>query len=446
MAGSFPEMALVSLWRMIAPLFGLMGARLAGAGFGFLSQLVLARAFPPDQVGVAFLAISVTTFLSLVITGGYHTIGLTYLARFQAFGRPGLIAAFLAAARKDMLVLAGMAVILASLLWLIPADPGLVAAGFWGTLAAVPLAAIRLNNSAANAQRRFALSYAPDFVFRSALLLAFVGALAAFGVTQTTWPVLVSLPVIALVVAIGQAVLLGPDNAWPLRPQTARRDMRRFYRGRAVAMLAVTIAGGATADLVVMIGGLFLSAGDVAVLGVAIRIAALVGFFAMASQQFVLRDLVTARASQGRGAVDMLLWRTNLAGAGTMLTAIVGTAALGSWILALFGPHYATAYWPMLVFLLSQAVRVLGGMNAQLLALSGHQVRSAVLCLAAIAVLVAGSLLLAPVMGIMGMAWATLLAELFWAVGLAMLTQRLEGRRGDFLAGLFTHQALMPRR
>ncbi|MET3927727.1 polysaccharide biosynthesis C-terminal domain-containing protein [Devosia sp. 2618] len=437
---------MASLGRMIAPLIGLMGARLAGAGFGFLSQLVLARAFPPDQVGVAFLAISVTTFMSLVITGGYHTIGLTYLARFQAFGRPGLIASFLAAARKDMIILAMIAVIVASGLWFIPADPGLVAAGFWGTIAAVPLAAIRLNNSAANAQRRFALSYAPDFVFRSALLLALVGLLVLFGLTQSTWPVLVALPVIALIVAIGQAMLLGADNAWPLQPQPVNRDMRVFYRRRAIAMLAVTIAGGATADLVVMIGGLFLEAGDLAVLGVAIRIAALVGFFAMASQQFVLRDLVTARSSQEQGAVDILLWRTNLAGAGTMLVAIIGTAVLGPWILSLFGPHYAAAYWPMLVFLLSQAVRVLGGMNAQLLALSGHQVRSAVLCILAIAALVVGALLLAPFWGIMGIAWATLAAELFWAVGLGVLTQRLEGRRGDFLAGLFTHQLLIPRR
>lgn len=410
-----------------------MGARLAGAGFGFLSQLMLARAFPPYQVGVAFLAISITTFVSLLITGGYHTIGLTYLARFQAFARPGLIAAFLQAARRDMTMLAAVAVLLASLFWLLPADPGVVAATFWGTLAAVPLAAIRLNNSAANAQKRFALSYAPDFVFRPGLLLVVIGLLWVTGTTGSAMPVLWALPVISLGVALVQALLLGPDNAWRRTPP-ARTDMRPYYRSRALSMLAVTLVAGATADIVVMIGGFFLAPEDVAILGVAIRIAALVGFFALASQQFVLRDLVTVQAQGSAADIDRLLARTNLSSAAVMAGALVVVMLTGPWILGLFGPHYADAYGPLLVFLLAQTTRVLGGMNAQLLALGGHQLRSAALCLLALAVLVLGSVLLAPLLGIMGIALATVGAELFWAIGLGMLAQRLEPRRGDFLA------------
>jgi O-antigen/teichoic acid export membrane protein len=411
-----------------------MGARLAGAGFGFLSQLMLARAFPPYEVGIAFLAISITTFVSLLITGGYHTIGLTYLARFQAFGRSSLITAFLSAARRDMMVLAIIAIVAASLFLFAPADKGVVAASFWGTLAAVPLAAIRLNNSAANAQRRFALSYAPDFVFRPGLLLVWLGGLWLFGSTQSAMPVLWALPVIALVVAFGQAVLLGADNAW--KPAAPRVDMRKFYRSRAVAMLAVTIVSGATADVVVMIGGLFLVPEDVAVLGVAIRVAALVGFFALASQQFVLRDLVSALSGGQRDSVDRVLRRTNFSSIAIMAASLLVVLVIGPWILALFGPHYADAYWPLLVFLLAQSVRVLGGMNAQLLALGGHQLRSAMLCVMALLVLVLGAAALAPVWGIKGIALATLAAELFWAIGLGFLAHKLEGRRGDLFAAI----------
>ncbi len=411
-----------------------MGARLAGAGFGFLSQLMLARAFPPYEVGIAFLAISITTFVSLLITGGYHTIGLTYLARFQAFGRSALITAFLSAARRDMVVLAIIAVLAASLFLFVPADKGVVAASFWGTLAAVPLAAIRLNNSAANAQRRFALSYAPDFVFRPGLLLVWLGGLWLFGATQSAMPVLWALPVIALAVAVGQAMLLGADNAW--KPAAPRVDMRKFYRSRALAMLAVTIVSGATADVVVMIGGLFLVPEDVAILGVAIRVAALAGFFALASQQFVLRDLVSAFSGRHRESVEQVLRRTNLSSIAIMAASLLVVLVIGPWILALFGPHYADAYWPLLVFLLGQSVRVLGGMNAQLLALGGHQLRSAMLCVMALLVLVLGAAALTPVWGIMGIALATLAAELFWAIGLGFLAQKLEGRRGDLFAAI----------
>lgn len=422
--------------RLVMPVFGLMGARLAGAGFGFLSQLLLARALPPDQAGVAFLAISVTTFVSILLTGGYHAIGLTYLARYQAFGRTGLLLAFLRAARQDMLILAGVAMVLSAMLWLLPADRNVIMAGFWGTLAAIPLAGIRLNNSAANAQKRFALSYAPDFVFRPALLLAVVALLIAIGATQTALPVLVSLPIIALVVMIGQAWLMGPDNALRLVPGEGRTDLRRFYRGRAFAMLAVTVVGGATADLVVMIGGFFLPTDEVAVLGVAVRMATLAGFFAMASQQFVLRDLVSARASGNGAAIDQVLFRTNVSSLGTILAVLLALAVAGPWVLSSFGPHYAASYWPMLVFLVSQAVRVTGGMNAQLLALGGHQVRSAALCVIVVVGLIVLAAVLTPLWGVMGLAAATLIAELVWAIGLGVITQSLEGRRADIFSGL----------
>jgi O-antigen/teichoic acid export membrane protein len=429
-----------SFWQVIMPVFGLMGARLAGAGFGFVSQIVLARAFVPHDVGVAFLAISVTSFISLLITCGYHTIALTYLARFQAFGRSQLVWAFLYAARRDMAV---VAVVLAALsllaMWLLP-DHDTAKAFLYGTLAALPLAAIRLNNSAANAQKRFTLSYAPDFVVRPALLLAFIGAMVLLGVQRNIDYVLVAMVVIALAVAVGQAVMLGADNAFVRGRAKPSRDLRRFYRRRAAAMLMFTIVAGATADLVVLIGGLFLAPSDVAVLGVAVRVAALVGFFSSASQQFVLRDLVSAMARLGRGEVDALLWRTNVTGLATMLTATVFVLVFGHLVLALFGPDYAEGYWPLLIFLVSQVVRVMGGMNGQLLALAGHQVRSAATCVVAVVLLVVLAAVLTPLWGLIGIALATLGAELFWAISLGVLTQRLEGRRGDIFQGLSTHQ------
>jgi O-antigen/teichoic acid export membrane protein len=422
-----------------------MGARLAGAGFGFLSQLALARSFPAYEVGIAFLAISITTFVSLLLTGGYHTIGLTYLARFQAWGRQRLTDAFLSAALRDMTVLCSVALVLACLLWLLPIDRGMAAAGFWGTLAAVPLAVIRLNNSMANAQRRFTLSYAPDFVVRPALLLAFIGILIVLGANHSSIPVLVALPVIAAAVAIVQGIMLGRDNVLA-RWRSSGADLRRHYRSRALAMLAVTIVSGATADLVVLIAGFLLRPEEVAVLGVGIRIAALVGFFALASQQFALRDLVAARSDPDPAVLNRLLLRTNLAGAGTMAVAVVAALLLGHLVLALFGEIYADAYPPMVVFLCSQSVRVLGGLNAQLLSLGGHQIRSAAVCMVALGVLIVGSFVMTPAFGVLGIAIATLVAEIVWALGLAVLTQRLEGRRADLFFGWPQHLLLSGRR
>jgi O-antigen/teichoic acid export membrane protein len=164
-----------------------------------------------------------------------------------------------------------------------------------------------------------------------------------------------------------------------------------------------------------------------------VRLAALVGFFSAASQPFVLRDLASAMSAAKSAEINRLLLRMNLAGLSLMALAIAGCAVLGPWILAIYGHDYAAAYWPLLLFLVGQMFRVSGGMNGELLALGGHQVKSATLCVAAVVVLVAVAALLTPAWHVMGLAWAYVCAEAFWAVGLAMLTQKLEGRRGDIV-------------
>jgi len=426
--------------RILMAVVGLMGARLAGAGFGFLSQLVLARTFMPHDVGMAFLAMSVTAFVSLLATGGYHTIALTYLARFRAFGREGLVQAFLWAARRDMAVLIVLFLVAAPLTFLLPLKDGVAKAVLYGVLAAIPLAMIRLNNSAANAQKRFALSYVPDFVVRPGLLLVFLGVLVALGLNSNIDYVLIAMVVIAVVVAAGQAVLMGRDNAFARATSDQMRDLRPFYRRRAAAMLMVTVVAGATADLVVLVGGVFLPPSQVAVLGVAVRVAALVGFFSSASQHFVLRDLVSAMSSMSRTESDALLWRTNVVGLGTMVGTTLMAIAFGPFVLALFGPDYVQGYWPLVIFLIGQSVRVMGGMNGHLLALGGHQVRSAALCVAAVVLLVGLSAILTPLWGLVGIALAMLVAELVWAIGLGWLTQQLVGRRGDIFQGLAAHR------
>jgi O-antigen/teichoic acid export membrane protein len=201
-------------------------------------------------------------------------------------------------------------------------------------------------------------------------------------------------------------------------------------------MLVIAIVAGASADLVVMLASIFFPPAEVAVLGVAVRLAALVGFFSMASQQFVLRDLTTAMSRSTPAEVDALLMRTNVAGLATMAVSIVAVAVFGNLLLGIFGAEYTAGYWPLLLFMVGQAFRTIGGMNGHLLALGGHQIRSATLCLVAVAVLVALSAILAPLWGITGIAVATVFAEAFWAIGLAVLTQRLEGRRGDILGVL----------
>lgn len=428
-----------AFWRIVLAAFGLMAARLAGAAFGFLSQIILARSFSASDVGIAFLAMSITTFVSLLITCGYHAIALTYLARYRAFGRLTLVAVFLDAARRDV-AWATLAALAASILFylFVPVSHGIGEAVLFGGIAAIPLAVIRLNNSSAVSQRRFMLSYAPDLAGRPGLLLLVIAVMLFFADRRIDH-VLVALVAITVIVAVVQAFMLGTDNVWAKLPVRASRDVRKFLRHRAAAMLIVVIVSGASADMVVMLGGLFLPTSQVALLGVTVRLAALVGFFSAASQPFIMRDLATAMARSASAEVNALLLRVNVAGLAIMAVAIIMCMLFGTFILGIYGKDYVAGYWPLLLFMVGQGFRTSGGTNGGLLALGGHQLKSASLCLGAVAVLVVLAAILTPAWGVLGIAIASVCAEVFWAVGLAYLTQRLEGRRGD-IVGLLMYR------
>jgi O-antigen/teichoic acid export membrane protein len=137
--------------------------------------------------------------------------------------------------------------------------------------------------------------------------------------------------------------------------------------------------------------------------------------------------------------INTLLLRMNLAGLSIMAAALLVCALFGRWILGIYGPDYVAGYWPLLLFMAGQAFRTSGGMNGELLALGGHQVSSATLCLGAVGVLVVLAAVLSPLWGVLGLALASLAAEAFWAVGLAWLTQKHVGRRGD-IVGLLTQR------
>jgi len=419
-------------------MFGLMGARLAGAGLGFLSQILLVRAFDAHDVGIAFLAISTTTLASLLLTCGYQALTLTHLARYLSFGRQQLVLALRWAARSDLFVAGSLLVILALISeFFLPWPHDVADALLFGALAALPLAAIRINTSAATVNRRFHLGYVPELVLRPLLLFLVVGAVLVFNIDRVLNYVLIALVVGTFAIAFLQAGLLGKDNGFARPWARPARDLRRHYRSRAFALLVVAVVTQAMADIIVLAASVFFAPAEVAVIGVAARLAALVGFFGMASQTFVIRDLTTAMAKGSPEEVRHILWKTNMVTLGTMAAALLAAVVFGELLLSAFGAEYVAGYWLLLIFMLGQSFRILGGMNGYLLALSGFQLRSALLSVMAIACFGLLSLVLAPQLGLVGLALAALGAEAVWAVGLAALAQRLVGRRGDIL-GLIT--------
>jgi O-antigen/teichoic acid export membrane protein len=422
---------------MIVAAVSLMGVRFGGAVIGLASQVLIARLLPQADVGIIFMAMSAASVFGQVVTVGYPPLAMTVLARYRALGRINLTLAFHRAFWRDSLVVTvvftagALAVVFA-----LPFDPGYRTAVVFGLLAMPASALLRINGAAANSIRRYGLSYIPDFLFRPGLLLAYLlGAwLLHFGLTvgSVLWAFVIGI----WLVALAQALLIGGEGSVPPPLAGTGRNLAPLLRGRAASLVIVAIVSGSFAELVNMIGGLFLPSGDVALLAVAIRLAALAGFITQATQGFILPDLAQALTRGAPSDVRNLLLRINLVSLAGISVAILAVIVAGPLILHIFGAEYRAGHWPLVLFMVSQGLRAGSGMNQHLLSLGGYQTRTAGACLVAVVVLAGLAALLAPRLGVMGMAWAVVAADAAWAILLALQAQRLAGRRGDILAVL----------
>ena len=139
------------------------------------------------------------------------------------------------------------------------------------------------------------------------------------------------------------------------------------------------------------------------------------------TQSVILPDLAATLTRGDKGNLRRLLLRSNVVVMTVLILAILAAAALGPLALGVFGADYVGGRWLLVLFMVSQFFRGLGGINQHLLSFAGKQVRTAWSCLGAVLVLGASALLLVPYLGIAGMGWAAIAADLTWAILLAQI-------------------------
>ena len=431
----------MSLWRMILTAINLVGVRFGGAAMGLVSQILLARLMPQEDVGVVLMGMSAAAILSLMMTAGYPSLTMTILPRYYALGRDRLVKAFHRAVWHDSLFVSAALFVIGAAAWLwAPLDQGFRSALLFGGLMAPASSLIRITSSVANSRRRFPLSYVPDFIFRPGLLLAFLVAMWALGIAPAFASVMWVVIAITWMVALGQAFALG-SGVLPDSLKAGRHDLAPVLRHRAAAMVLIAAVAMSFADIVTLIGGIFLPPPDVAQLGIAIRLAALAGFVTQVTQNFVLPDLSAAVVKGNRDAAQSLILRINVIAISAIAVCVLVSAFFGPLILSIFGAQYAGAHWPLVLFMLSQLFRAAGGMNQHLLSLDGFQTRSVNACIFSVMLLVGTAMLLTPSLGLFGMAIAVVLAEASWAGILGLQAQRYSGYRGDIFAAIRFHRA-----
>jgi O-antigen/teichoic acid export membrane protein len=422
----------MKLSRMFAMLVGLVGLRVIGAILNLLSQLVFTRTFAPADVGAIMLAMSTTAFISLFTSVGYPWLAFTQLPRFAALGLPNVWNRFHGAFLRDgtvayLLFVAAVSLVIA----VVPLSDTMKLALIIGSCAAPASMLLRYDSSVANSLRRFTLSYAPDFVFRALLILAFVLLAPVFGYKLTVLHVTIGFVVVLYVVGIGQALILGKKGVTASNWFDAKPSFTRKLRLQAMPLSVVAAVATSFSDIVTLLGGFLLPADDVALLGVAIRLAAIAGFVIQVVQQFLLPDLAEAITKRSAEKTHALLLRMNILTIGTIGAGLIATLIFGRWALSLFGAAYVPAFAILILFMVGQSIRALSGMNQQILSIEGHQLRTAGSCIVALIVLLSVSALATHQFGLIGIGVGTIAAELVWGLLLASQAQQKTGQRGD---------------
>jgi O-antigen/teichoic acid export membrane protein len=424
----------MTLGKMLQLMVGSVGLRFAGAGLGLVTQLVLTRNFSPSDVGVIFLGMSMAAVLSMVAAVGYPLLALTQLPRFFTLGVGNLVRAFHGAFLRDLavaLVLILVGILIATLGLAI--DRGLKIALIFGGLSALPSAFLRYNSMLANGLRRYQLAFVPDFIFRPGLFFLYIIAAFALGVQPSVPHVLAAFVFSNTIVAIGQTLILRGHGVRLSDWMQVRPLLSHVLRRRAMALAVVGAVTVMFADIVTLLGGFILPHDEVAILGLTIRLAGIAGFVIQATQQFILPDLTQALTRQNDKLADELLVRLNLLTALTLALGLLVTIFFGGFFLSFFGEVYRTGQWLLVLFLVGQSTRALSGMNQNLLSIGGHQVRSAGACLTGLFIFTFAAIIFTNLLGFMGIGYAAILAELIWAVMLAVQVQSLMGRRADLL-------------
>ena len=424
-------------------------ARMAGALAGFILQVVLARTLHATALGVFYSVTSLAAVVGLIAAHGYPTIAPRFVSRYREQGKPGLIAAFVARARKDATVYA--AVITVAVLAIAALLPSLSLEVRLATAAAalsIPAnASLRLNGSLAVAIRRFALAYLPDTCIRPFVLLGGVLILIGAGVTLTAANVTLLLTLVFSGLALTQYLLLRKDI--PKVESVAKAVPPRLvsiWRREAKPLILVALFTFFFADVDILIVTPLLPSADTAIVGLCLKLALLVGFAVQVAHQVVVPDLADAHARKEHGAIRDVVLRALAFPLAVTVAALVIVGLWGETLLSLFGPEFAGAKIPLLILLACQLARALFGPNVPLLTVIGAQRQNAALAVAALVVLAISNVVLAPAYGVLGAALAVAIATLFWLAATSVVLARLSGLRTDavYLLGRFVSARQAP--
>ncbi len=421
-------MQLLNTKRLLQHSAVLMAARVGGAFLALGLQVMLARHLGAHEFGLFALGSALAAVASLLCVCGFPAVAARNITHYAADGLEGLKSGFIRSSYAHVIVagtaffgIAGLA--LFGPFFDLGSDARL--ALFVGCATAPLIGMLRVTGSLANVERRFALAFLPDLLARPAGVLALAAAIVWAGYAGSA--------AAFLMVQLGVIALAAAWQYGRLRPlghvaQTPQYDNGRWRR-QAAPLIIITAFTSFFAELDLLLLGLVLPTGEVAVFSVCLRLTAFIAFGIHTVHQIVLPDLSEARAQARSDLVASGIQRANRVNLAATLAALGVLAVLGERVLGIFGPDYKAGYHVLMILAATQVVRAAAGPVMQLLTLGDAQHRSVPWLVASLAMLAVANALVVPSFGMPGAAAVYAAVTVFWCAALGVQVFRFTGYR-----------------
>lgn len=399
--------------------FGVALVRLAGVVLSFLVTLMIGRTFGAEGLGIYGSAVIIVALLAVPVGNGWASLVLRRTAAAEHDGQWGEVRGLLLRGVHLALIVTILAFMVgASLAWAgndaVSAAGGLATAALLaGVLLCDQLAALRL--AALRGINHPVWGQVPEVVLRPALVV--VGVLAIPLLVPRMPPAHYAF--VALAGAAAVSAIVGGIVWWRKAPREVS-DATPIYQSREWFAAGALLAGNSgmvllNAYLDVLVLGALGSMEQVGIYRVAVQVALFSGFAytsinMLATQQFASRFAKGDREGVQRTATAM----SRLA----FLGALPLPAIFWYWgedlLLLTFGEGFLPALAPMFILFLSQAVNSAMGMASSLLIAARKERVLIRLAAVALAVNLAGGLLLVPRLDAIGAAIAATIAVMLW--------------------------------
>ena len=396
---------------------GMFVAKIAGAGLGFLSQVLLARFMGADQYGIYTYVWTCVLIIGLLSTLGFRKVLVRFVASFRAEEKLGRLRQLLWRATKVVGMVSGaIGAVGATICFVFGARIGQdLAAVFSVGFFLVPLIAlVHLRKEALNGLRCVVRGEILFQILRPLLLIVGVAALwylcgPSVTALQVAW---LTVAVLTVAYVTGTYWLRRniPEEVWAKDSGGGNKAWVKT----AFPYLLISSAAILQSNTDIIMTGAIVDPEAAGIYKASARVVGAVGF-GLAAMRRIVSPITSELYTKGKmdRLQDVIGW-TSFLGFIFAFSGALGLGLFGERVLGLFGPEFTKGYPVLLILLTSKVAFTFAGPTGMLMSMTGREWTASKVLGIGVAINVSANFLLIPIFGIVGAAFASLLSSVTW--------------------------------